>query len=45
VKAEVNAASISKTFAFGGMYGGITNIHDVEKGFAKSVADAIRPKT
>jgi hypothetical protein len=36
---------ISKTFAFGGMYGGITNIHDVEKGFAKSVADAIRPKT
>jgi hypothetical protein len=35
---------IAKTFAFGGVYGGTTNMSEVEKGFAKSVADAIRPK-
>jgi hypothetical protein len=28
---------VSKTFAWGGMYGGSTRIQDVEVGFAKSV--------
>jgi hypothetical protein len=43
--AVVARYQIAKTFAFGGVYGGTTNMGDVEKGFAKSVADAIRPKT
>jgi hypothetical protein len=30
---------VSKQFAFGGIYGGATSIEDVEKGFAKSVAE------
>lgn len=35
---------ISKQFAFGGLYGGTTNIRDVEKGFAKSVAEVLNDK-
>ena len=34
---------VSKQFAFGGLYGGTTTIHDVEKGFAKSVAETVKP--
>jgi hypothetical protein len=36
---------VSKDFSFGGIYGGITNIRDVEKGFARSVAEIVKPKT
>jgi hypothetical protein len=36
---------VSKDFSFGGIYGGSTTIRDVEKGFARSVAEAIKPKT
>ena len=36
---------VAKDFSFGGMYGGITTIRDVEKGFARSVAAAVQPKT
>ncbi|NOT57566.1 MAG: DUF4410 domain-containing protein [Deltaproteobacteria bacterium] len=32
---------VSKTFAWGGMYGGLTDIMDVEDGFAKAVATSI----
>ena len=34
---------VSKDFSFGGLYGGTTNIHDVEKGFARSVAEIVKP--
>jgi len=34
----------SKDFAFGGLYGGITGMEDVEKGFAKSVAEILIKK-
>ena len=40
----VASYKISKDFSFGGIYGGTTTIRDVEKGFALSVADAIKPK-
>lgn len=36
---------VSKDFSFGGLYGGITTIRDVEKGFARSVVEVVRPKT
>ncbi|MDB5408844.1 MAG: hypothetical protein JWL84_3756 [Rhodospirillales bacterium] len=36
---------VSKQFAFGGLYGGATSIEDVEKGFAKSVAEIFTQKT
>jgi Domain of unknown function (DUF4410) len=35
---------VSKQFAFGGLYGGFTSIEDVEKGFAKSVAEIFETK-
>ena len=35
---------VSKQFAFGGLYGGTTTIRDVEKGFAKSVAEVLNDK-
>ena len=34
---------VSKQFAFGGIIGASTNIRDVEKGFAKSVAETVFP--
>ena len=33
---------VSKDFAFGGIYGATTKIEDVEKGFAKSVAETLK---
>lgn len=33
---------VSKTFAWGGLYGGSTTIEDVEKGFAESVTDIFK---
>jgi hypothetical protein len=36
---------VSKQFAFGSIYGASTSIEDVEKGFAKSVADIFKKKT
>ena len=33
---------VSKDFSFGGIYGGVTRIEDVEVGFAKSVAEILR---
>jgi hypothetical protein len=33
---------VSKDFSFGGIYGGVTKIEDVEVGFAKSVAEILR---
>ncbi|MBX3640459.1 MAG: hypothetical protein KF888_08090 [Nitrosomonas sp.] len=35
---------VNKTFAWGGIYGGMTTIKDVEVGFSKAVADAILGK-
>jgi hypothetical protein len=35
---------VSKQFAFGGIYGAVTRIEDVEDGFAKSVAEIVKPK-
>lgn len=35
---------VSKDFSFGGLYGGTTTIRDVEKGFAKSVAEIVKQK-
>lgn len=32
---------IDKTFAWGGIYGGVTSIEDVEEGFAEGVAEAV----
>jgi hypothetical protein len=44
-KQVVAEYKVPKDFAFGGLYGGSTTIRDVEKGFARSVAAAIKPKT
>jgi hypothetical protein len=41
---EIARYKVSKNFAFGGMYGGITGMEDVEKGFAKSVAAILADK-
>ena len=41
---EVGRYKVSKDFAFGGIYGGITGMEDVEKGFAKSVAQIVTNK-
>jgi hypothetical protein len=41
--ATVATYKVSKDFSFGGLYGGTTNIHDVEKGFARSVAEIVKP--
>ncbi len=35
---------VAKQFAFGGIYGGTTTITDVEKGFARSVAEVLNDK-
>ena len=34
---------VAKQFAFGGIYGGVTSMQDVEQGFAKSVAALFKP--
>ena len=34
--------AVSKTFAWGGLYGGTTRIEDVESGFARSVAEIFK---
>lgn len=41
----VGEYDVSKDFAFGGIYGGVTRIEDVEKGFAKSVAEIVENQT
>lgn len=38
---QVAKYDVTKTFAWGGMYGGFTGIKDIEDGFAKAVASAI----
>lgn len=43
-KQEVAGYKVSKDFAFGGIYGGVTTIRDVEKGFARSVAATVKQK-
>ena len=35
---------VTKTFAWGGIYGGVTTIRDVEVGFAEAVADIVLGK-
>ena len=35
---KVAEYKVSKDFSFGGIYGGVTRMEDVEKGFARSVA-------
>jgi hypothetical protein len=37
--------TVSKDFAFGGLYGAATSIEDVEKGFARSVAELFKRNT
>jgi hypothetical protein len=37
--------TVTKTFAWGGIYGGVTSIKDVEAGFADAVADVVLGKT
>jgi hypothetical protein len=43
-KEQLAKYDVTKTFAWGGMYGGFTGIKDVEDGFAKAVASAIAGK-
>lgn len=40
-KESIVQYEVSKTFAWGGLYGGLTDIKDVEDGFAKAVAASI----
>lgn len=40
---KVAEYKVAKQFSFGGLYGGLTSIQDVEKGFAKSVAALFKP--
>ena len=35
---------VNKTFFLGGIAGGVTSVEDVEEGFAKSVAEVVKPK-
>jgi hypothetical protein len=39
--APLGEYEVNKTFAWGGLYGSLTSIEDVEVGFAEGVADAI----
>jgi hypothetical protein len=39
---ELGRYSVSKTFAWGGIYGGMTKIEEIEAAFAESVAAGIR---
>lgn len=43
-KQKLAQYSVSKTFAWGGLYGASTDIKDVEVGFCKAVADSILQK-
>lgn len=43
-KNKLATYDVNKTFAWGGMYGGFTDIKSVEDGFAKAVAAAIQGK-
>jgi hypothetical protein len=43
-KAKLAQYEVSKTFAWGGLYGGFTSIKDAEVGFCKAVADSILNK-
>lgn len=40
---KVAEYKVSKQFSFGGLYGGLTSMQDVEQGFAKSVAALVKP--
>jgi hypothetical protein len=42
---QVAQYDVSKDFAFGGVVGATTTVEDVEEGFAKSVAEIVRPRT
>ena len=42
--AVLGTYKVAKQFAFGGLYGGTTNIRDVEQGFARSVAEVLNDK-
>ena len=39
---EIARYKLSKQFAFGGIYGGLTRMQDVDEGFAKSVVEIVR---
>ena len=39
----VGQYSVSKDFALGGVVGATTSVEDVEQGFAKSVAEIVKP--
>ncbi len=41
---ELFRTDVKKTFAWGGLYGGSTQVTDIEEGFAKSVAASFIPK-
>ncbi|UJP05906.1 MAG: DUF4410 domain-containing protein [Nitrosomonas sp.] len=43
-KDKLTQYEVNKTFAWGGVYGGITTIKDVEIGFSKAIADSILGK-
>jgi hypothetical protein len=43
-KEKLTHFEVNKTFAWGGAYGGLTTIKDVEVGFSKAVADSILGK-
>ena len=40
---EVGQYSVAKDFALGGVVGATTSVEDVEQGFAKSVAEIVKP--
>jgi hypothetical protein len=43
-KESIATYEVTKTFAWGGAYGGFTDVKDVEGGFAKAVAASILGK-
>jgi hypothetical protein len=44
-KEMIGEFGLSKTFAWGGVYGGTTTIEDAEQGFAEGIADSLTGQT
>jgi predicted component of type VI protein secretion system len=40
-RTQIGAFTIKKTFAWGGMYGGVTSMETIEQGFAEGIAAAV----
>ena len=44
-QAALGSYEVSKQFAFGGIYGAVTDMEDVEQGLAKGIAEVLVPTT